>query len=85
MAWRANIHRSVANSIHGLKPSIYGSGLLGEAVLGAMMMMFSPERHLPILGQHGHSPQRHTAAGTVALSMASNHLFIALGLYMKAM
>jgi len=25
-----------------------------------------PERHLPTLGQRGHSPQRHTAAGTAA-------------------
>ena len=28
--------------------------------------MFTPERHLPTPGQHGHSPQRHTAAGTAA-------------------
>ena len=26
--------------------------------------MFTPERHLPTPGQRGHSPQRHTAAGT---------------------
>jgi len=28
--------------------------------------MFTPERHLPQTGQRGHSPQRHTAAGTAA-------------------
>ena len=28
--------------------------------------MFTPERHLPTPGQRGHSPQRHTAAGTAA-------------------
>jgi len=28
--------------------------------------MFTPERHLPTLGRHGHSPQRHTAASTAA-------------------
>jgi len=28
--------------------------------------MYTPERHLPTPGQHGHSPQRHTAAGTAA-------------------
>ena len=28
--------------------------------------MFTPDRHLATLGQHGHSPQRHTAAGTAA-------------------
>jgi len=27
------------------------------------MMMFTPEKHLPTLGQRGHSPQRYTAAG----------------------
>jgi len=26
--------------------------------------MFTPEKHLPTPGQRGHSPQRHTAAGT---------------------
>ena len=31
-----------------------------------MMMMFTPERHLPTPGQREHSPQRHTAAGTAA-------------------
>jgi len=31
-----------------------------------MMMMFTPERHLPTPGQHGHSPQRHPTAGTAA-------------------
>ena len=30
-----------------------------------IMLMFTPEKHLPIPGQHGHSPQRHTA-GTAA-------------------
>jgi len=30
--------------------------------------MFNHERHLPTPGQHGHSPQRHTAAGTAALT-----------------
>ena len=35
-----------------------------------MMMMFTPERHLPTSGQHGHSPQRHTAAGTAAPTTA---------------
>ena len=29
-----------------------------------------PERHLPTPGQHGHSPQRHTAAGTAAPTTA---------------
>ena len=28
--------------------------------------MFTSERHLPSPGQRGHSPQRHTAAGTAA-------------------
>jgi len=28
--------------------------------------MYTPERHLPTPGQRGHSPQRHTAAGTAA-------------------
>jgi len=29
-----------------------------------MIMITTDERHLPTLGPHGHSPQRHTAAGT---------------------
>jgi len=29
-------------------------------------MVFTPESHLPTPGQHGHGPQRHTAAGTAA-------------------
>jgi len=32
--------------------------------------LFTPKRHLPTPGQHGHSPQRHTAAGTAAPSTA---------------
>ena len=28
--------------------------------------MFTPKRHLPTLEQRGHSPRRHTAAGTAA-------------------
>jgi len=31
-----------------------------------MMMMFTPESHLPTPGQREHSPQRYTAAGTAA-------------------
>jgi len=30
----------------------------------ASTMMFTPERHLPTPGHHGHNPQRHTAAST---------------------
>jgi len=30
--------------------------------------VYIPERHLPTLGQRGHNPQRHTAAGTVPQS-----------------
>jgi len=32
--------------------------------------MFTPERHLPTPGQHGHSPQRHTTAGTATPTTA---------------
>jgi len=32
--------------------------------------LHTPERHLPTPGQHGHSPQRHTAAGTAAPTTA---------------
>ena len=32
--------------------------------------MYTPKRHLPTPGQHGHSPQRHTAAGTAAPTTA---------------
>ena len=32
--------------------------------------MYTPERHLPTPGQHGDSPQRHTAAGTAAPTTA---------------
>jgi len=31
-----------------------------------MIVYSTPERHLPTSRQHGHSPQRHTAAGTAA-------------------
>jgi len=33
--------------------------------------LFTPERHLPTPGQHGHSPLRHTAAGTAAPTTAN--------------
>jgi len=33
---------------------------------GADDDMYTPERQLPTPGQHEHSPQRHTAAGTAA-------------------
>jgi len=32
--------------------------------------LYTPERHLPTPGQHGHSPQRHTAVGTAAPTTA---------------
>jgi len=32
--------------------------------------LYTPERHLPTPGQHGHGPQRHTAAGTAAPTTA---------------
>ena len=35
-----------------------------------LKMMFSPERHLPTPGQRGHSPQRHTVAGTATPTTA---------------
>ena len=34
------------------------------------VMIVYPERHLPTPGQHGHSPQRHTAASTTAPTTA---------------
>jgi len=32
--------------------------------------MFTPERYHPTPGQHGHSPHRHTAAGTATPTIA---------------
>jgi len=34
--------------------------------------MFTPVKHLPTLGQRGHSPQRHTAADTAAPTTTEN-------------
>jgi len=36
----------------------------------SVVMSVYPDRHLPTPGQHGHSPQRHTAAGTAAPTTA---------------
>jgi len=35
-----------------------------------LILIVYPEKHLPTPGQHGHSPQRHTAAGTAAPTTA---------------
>ena len=58
------------------------------------MMIVYPERHLPTLGQHGHSPQGHTAAGTAAPTTADTgntmyvgrtlcmHTYLSIDVYM---